>query len=396
MNHQLQKLYTIAQKDQRLIIGLMSGTSLDGLDIALCQISGHGTQTTLQLRAFKTVDYTREFKQLIREVFSKREVNQEILSGLNVQVALVHAELVLSALDEWKVDRKNIDLIASHGQTVYHAPRSLIKNKELPGSTLQIGDGDHLAAKTGIITLSDFRQKHVAWGGEGAPLAIYGDYLLFADPDENRILLNIGGISNISWIPSLKTQQSAYASDLGPGNTLMNQYMSICFQKDMDRDAQLARRGRVHHSLLQKLLSDNFFQLEIPKTTGPELFSYSYLLKYLDDMPAQIPHKDIMATLNSFTAQSIIQGIQRVIHQVQDFTIYVSGGGIHNPLLMEQLQDAYGSRIRTLDTLGLNPDAKEACLFAVLANQAVAGHSAVFEQLKHAPATSMGKICLPY
>ena len=243
----------------------MSGTSLDGLDIALCEVSGHGLATKLQLINFQTVPYRREFRNLIRQIFAVREIDQQTLSGLNALIAQTHADLVLRALKQWGMKSEDIDLIASHGQTVYHAPRILTGNPSLPDSTLQIGDGDHLAVLTGIITLADFRQKHVASGGQGAPLAIYGDYLLFSNTTNDRILLNIGGISNFSLVPSRQTEHKAYASDLGPGNTMMNQYMALHFQQEMDRDARIANQGTVNADLLHKLLADKFLSLPFQK-----------------------------------------------------------------------------------------------------------------------------------
>lgn len=397
MNRQITKLSSIAKKDSRLILGLMSGTSLDGLDIALCEISGHGLSTHLELKNFQTIPYRPEFQSLIRQIFSLREIDQQTLSGLNALIARTHAQLVLRALEEWEMKSKDIDLIASHGQTVYHAPQILTGDLKLPDSTLQIGDGDHLAVLTGIITLADFRQKHVASGGQGAPLAIYGDYLLFSNITTDRILLNIGGISNFSLLPSAHTQQKAYASDLGPGNTMMNQYMALHFQQEMDQDAQTASQGTVNFELLNKLLADNFLSLPFPKTTGPELFNYAYLQKCLAQLEfSKISHQDIMATLNRFTAQTIIDGIQQIAKTLNNFSVYVSGGGLHNPLLMKQLKGAFADKIRSFDELGLNPDAKEACLFAVLANQAVAGDPEIFNNLTATPAVSLGKICLPY
>src|SRR5690606_34038292 len=147
------------------------------------------------------------------------------------------------ALEEWAISSKDIDLIASHGQTVSHAPQSFTQDRSLPNSTLQIGDADHIAVRTGVITASDFRQKQIAAGGEGAPLAAYGDHLLYTDNKENRILLNIGGISNFTFLPKLGANCQAFATDLGPGNTLMNQYMFKYLGKEMDEDGKIAAVG---------------------------------------------------------------------------------------------------------------------------------------------------------
>ena len=171
MNPNIAKLSDIAQKKDRLIIGLMSGTSLDGLDIALCKINGSGNKTKLELIKFVTMEYKREFRVWIRKIFAKKTIDQQTLCGLNPYIADVHASFLLKALKKWKVKPESIDIVASHGQTVFHAPQSHTHDRTLPNSTLQLGDGDHIAVRTGIICLSDFRQKHLAAGGEGAPLA---------------------------------------------------------------------------------------------------------------------------------------------------------------------------------------------------------------------------------
>ena len=161
MKNQIEDLYRKSQKEEKLIIGLMSGTSMDGLDIALCNFKGCGDQTEIKLVNFKTADYTDAFRNQVKSIFSKREVDLEMVCLMNEQIALTHANLINEAIAEWGFKNEDIDYIASHGQTIYHAPKSLHKKNNLPNGTLQIGDGDHIAVSTGIITLSDFRQKHI-------------------------------------------------------------------------------------------------------------------------------------------------------------------------------------------------------------------------------------------
>ena len=193
MNSNLQNLFKAAQKKERLGVGLMSGTSLDGLDIALCRFKGNGLSTVFELLEFKTVDYTDDLKHDIRQIFSRKMVDLEKLCILNDYIGDFHGNLVNGALKGWAVDKKTVDYIASHGQTIYHAPKRLHGQPQYPNATLQIGDADHIAVRTGVLTISDFRQKHLAAGGEGAPLALYGDYILASKAGEDRILLNIGG-----------------------------------------------------------------------------------------------------------------------------------------------------------------------------------------------------------
>ncbi len=395
MNTQISKLHSISKKDNRLIIGLMSGTSLDGLDIALCRIHGSGIDTTLELLHFATKPYTNDFRSRIHTVFAKKTVDHQKLCGLNAYIGHLHAQLVLEFLMEWSIDPSTIDIIASHGQTVFHAPQTLTNDLTLPNSTLQIGDGDHIAVHTGIITISDFRQKHVAAGGEGAPLAAYGDFLLYTDPLEDRILLNIGGISNFTFLPHENSTLQAFATDLGPGNTIMNQYMSKYFNKNMDENGALAATGAISQRLLENLLDEPFFYLDFPKTTGVELFNLDYLDKKMKDMHLQ--HQDIVATLNAFSAQTITNGILQVTADLPNVGVYCSGGGIHNPLLMRHIRAGLPQKIKIADisALGMNPDAKEACLFALLANETVAGEPSNVRYIKNSPTVCMGKISLP-
>lgn len=398
MNQQISKLYQISKKENRLIIGLMSGTSLDGLDIALCEINGTGSNTKLLLKEFITMPYEEEFRDNIRKIFAKKVINQQDLCGINPYVGLIHAKLVNDALKLWGIQNSTIDLIASHGQTVYHAPQILTKDFNLPNSTLQIGDADHIAVHTGIITISDFRQKHIAASGEGAPLAAYGDYLLFTDKIENRILLNIGGISNFTFLPNENSTLQAFATDLGPGNTIMNQYMFAHFNEEMDRDSEVALKGTVNKALLDVLLEEEFLSLAFPKTTGPELFNLDYLiLKQQQSNTQNISKEDTMATLNSFSAKAIIHGIKLVSNGLENVALYVSGGGLHNPLLMDNIRKGLPDiKITSIAEIDMNPDAKEACLFALLANETVAGDPKNVNNIKDSPAVCMGKISFAY
>ncbi|MBC7745565.1 MAG: anhydro-N-acetylmuramic acid kinase [Flavobacterium sp.] len=398
MNYLIEKLFKIALKPERKIIGLMSGTSLDGLDIALCSCSGSGSSLKIKVLKFKTVAYDTKFREEIKSIFSRRDADIQQVCILNELIGIRHGEMILDALQEWKIVPEMIDLIASHGQTIYHAPKLQHKIENYPNATLQIGDGDHIAVKTGIITLSDFRQKHIAAGGEGAPLAVYGDYLMFSNKDEDRVMLNIGGISNFTYLPASGTHKKILSTDVGPGNTLMDQFIQqIQPGSFFDKDAQLALSGTVNIRLLKSLSNHGFFKSNFPKTTGPELFNLEYLNNaLLISETANLSNKDIMATLCRFTANEIISAIERCCEIKHHVKIYLSGGGMHNPLLLKYLkaglQDA---TFKTTLDLGIHPDAKEAVLFAVLANETVAGSSADFGGSKEVPSIGMGKISLP-
>ncbi len=398
MKNQLEDLYRKSQKEEKLIIGLMSGTSMDGLDIALCAFRGCGHQTEIRLLNFKTADYTDTFRKQVKSIFSKRDVDLEMVCLMNEQIALMHAKLINDAILEWGYNNDAIDFIASHGQTIYHAPKSLHKREDLPNGTFQIGDGDHIAVNTGIITLSDFRQKHIAAGGEGAPLAVYGDYLIFSKEGEDRIMLNIGGIANFTYLPGNLDATKVFSTDVGPGNTLMDHYVQKHFPGlYYDEGATIAKTGKVNIALLNALLANDFFAAAFPKTTGPELFSLNYLTQAQQNTnTTTLAKEDIMATLCHFSAHGIADAIKNAVNNGVTPIIYMSGGGMHNPLLKELLQSQLPTAIlKTTQHLEINPNAKEAILFALLANETVCSSQIDFGGRAGVPNITMGKISLP-
>jgi len=389
LNQNLQKLFSVAQKPEKLGIGLMSGTSLDGLDIALCKFKGNGLNTQFELLHFITIPYKQHFKNEVHEVFSRRLVDLEKITLLNAYIGAFHGELVLEALAKWNVKPAEVDFIASHGQTIYHAPKRLHKQKEYPNATLQIGDGDHLAVKTGILTISDFRQKHIAGGGEGAPLALYGDVLLGSNKGEDRVLLNIGGIANLTYLPADGDTHKVICTDIGPGNTMLDAACREYFNQPYDKDSFIALSGLVNDDLLAALLDHPFFKEQAPKTTGPELFN----LGYLEDAQQvsntkDINKNDVVATLSAFTATSIASFITKYLPA--DSHIFLSGGGAHNYFVTTYLKQLLPkATLGNTSSLGIDPDAKEAILFALLGNEALSGEPV---QIGDNPGVLMGKI----
>ena len=384
----------MAGREERLIVGLMSGTSLDGLDVALCRFRGDGLQTSVQLLAFHTVSYSEDIKSKIQSVFAKRQADLQQVCLLNAWIGGLHADMVLSCLQKWNYQPQQVDLIASHGQTIYHAPKSLHNLPDYPNATLQIGDGDHIAVRTGIITLSDFRQKHLAAGGEGAPLAVYGDYLLFSRQGEDRILLNMGGIANFTYLPGDLDASRIFSTDVGPGNTLIDAFTRRHFPgKAFDENGAIAASGTVHRNLLAALLNHPFFAAPFPKTTGPELFSTEYVQqKQAQTHAPDLSPEDLIATLTRFSAEGIAHSIGRSFKDTRP-VVYMSGGGMHNPVIVNGLKELLpGFTFRDTAALGVLPDAKEAVLFAVLANEAVAGGRTNFGNL---PNVTMGKVSFP-
>ncbi|WP_025765062.1 anhydro-N-acetylmuramic acid kinase [Dyadobacter tibetensis] len=397
MKNQIEKLYQIANKAERTIIGLMSGTSLDGLDVVCCQVSGSGAQTTLKVTHFHTVPYDDIIKDSIRKIFAKRQIDQQELCLLHPYIGVLHGQMINQCLSEWGLQPHQIDLIASHGQTVYHAPKKQHQIEGYANATLQIGDGDHLAVTTGIITLSDFRQKHIAVGGEGAPLAVYGDYYLFAEKGHNRILLNMGGIANFTVLPGSLEAEGIFTTDTGPGNTLIDAYMRRLFRLPYDDNGAAASKGVINATLLNIIKKAPFFDKPFPKTTGPEVFNFDFVESAIQQARlTTLSRNDIIATLTQFSADTIVDAIKKAIDPTQPYTIYGSGGGVHNPVLMAAIQAQLPNYpVLNLEVLGVTGDAKEAALFAVLANEAVAGDGEHFGFREGVPRVTMGKISFP-
>jgi anhydro-N-acetylmuramic acid kinase len=380
MNKQVRQLLQIAEQPTRLIVGLMSGTSLDGLDIALCEC---GTEA-IRVKEFKTVEYDPVLRKRIGSIQSRQEIDLERLCVLNTELAHYYAEKVSGALQEWGVDREDVDLIASHGQTVYHRP------DDEKTSTLQIVDGDHIAHKTGIITISDFRQKHTAAGGQGAPLAAFMDEHLFRDDETHRVLLNLGGIANFTWLPCRHSGRDILTSDTGPANTLINQAMQHYFDQPFDKDGETAASGKVDSELLKYLLLEPYFRKPFPKTTGQEEFNLELVEKIMQGYRLEVSPEDFIATLTKLTYKSIERAFDSVIGD-EEYELYVSGGGIHNPVIMQGLKDNLANAtIRPFEELGMPPDAKEAALMAFLANEFVMGRT--FEV--NGKEVSLGKVSL--
>jgi len=389
LNKNLQNLFSIAQKTEKVGIGLMSGTSLDGLDIALCRFTGSSLQTQFTLLHFITIPYKEGFKKEIQSIFARKDGGLEKACLLNAYIGNFHGELVLQALAGWKIKPEDIDFIASHGQTIYHAPKRLHQQEGYPNATLQIGDGDHIAVKTGILTISDFRQKHLAAGGEGAPLALYGDVLLGSKPGENRILLNIGGIANLTFLPADGNYSRILCTDIGPGNTLIDAACREYFNRAYDEDSKIALSGNVNEALLSALSDHSFFSEPAPKTTGPELFNLDYVTRAQQQSnTSTISNEDLVCTLSAFTTKTISDFI--VANFIaDDFKIFTSGGGAKNIYVTDHLKKALPKAvIEDTSSLGIDPDAKEAILFALLGNEALCGEPM---SIGDNPAVLMGK-----
>jgi anhydro-N-acetylmuramic acid kinase len=399
MNKNLSKLFSIAQKKERIVLGLMSGTSLDGLDLALCRFEGNGVDTKFELLHFTTYPYSDSIRVKIRDIFSKDFVKLQSVCLLNNRIALLQARMILQTLEQWKVNPEDVDCIASHGQTIYHAPKRFHLKPHFTNSTLQIGDGDHIAFKTGIITLSDFRQKHVAAGGEGAPLAAYGDYLLFSSAKEDRILLNIGGIANFTYLPASQNAEEVFATDTGPGNTLIDALVQHHLPPLLyDEGGAIAQNGEVNENLLKILKGHPYFLQSIPKTIGPELFNLHYIQEaQVNSDTLMLNPRDLIATLTRFSAETIAEAITAYVPPTPA-KIYLSGGGAHNSTLVNWIKELLPQySFYNFKELGISADAKEAVLFALFANEALTGNGIALGKGETAvPGVTFGKFSFPY
>jgi len=399
MNPSIKKLSSVSKKQNKLIIGLMSGTSLDGLDIALCEISGSGLQTAVSLQKFETQPYPNQIRKRLKGITSVPRASLEEVCLMHSWLGNYHGELVLNALKKWNLSPSDIDAIASHGQTIYHAPKIQHFRPDMPNATLQIGDGDHLARTTGILTISDFRQKHTAAGKEGAPLAAFVDRLLYTHETETRVLLNIGGIANFTYLPAGNTRNRQFiTTDTGPGNTLIDAAVQKYFSRNFDEDGVIAKKGSVNPQALNALKSDPYFQKPLPKTTGPEVFNLEWVDKRLqeNDLDNLTP-ENLVATLSRLTAETIADAIQNSCRKNPHPAIYGSGGGIHNPVLIGWLKDLLPHCVfQNFKTIGPNPDAKEAVIFAVLANEMLSGEGFQLNPNEnHSEKLNLGKISFP-
>jgi anhydro-N-acetylmuramic acid kinase len=321
--------------------GLISGTSVDGIDVAVVDIGD-----SIEVVATATVPYPVDVREAILSV-SNSVTHTATIARLNFLLGELFAEALVST----GVPLATIELIGSHGQTIFHEGEPVAFLGRKVASTMQIGEAAVIAERTGIETIADFRPSDIAAGGKGAPLAPFLDHQLFRHPEHARIALNIGGIANVTVIPANAKPDAVVAFDTGPGNMLMD-----AVAPPFDRDGERARAGRVNAALLERLLADPYYQRAPPKTSGRE--------QYGDEF---VRHTNIdVATATELTARTIALAIGRYPDTSE---VIVSGGGAHNRYLMDRLGALVNARVATSDEFGIGVDAKEAILFAVLAYQ---------------------------
>ena len=338
-----------------IYIGLMSGTSLDGVDIAIVDF----TQHTPKIIHCATWPYESGLKQRIRDITINSTTSLANLCQLDVELGLNYAEIVNRTLESCGIAKHTVAAIGNHGQTIHHSPGGD------PPFTLQIGDPNVIAAKTGITNVGDFRRKDVALGGQGAPLAPAFHQFLFASDSIDRAIINIGGIANITFLPA-DGKSGVVGFDTGPGNTLLDYWTSKNQGTAYDEQGKWGETGSVILELLDSMLSDEpFFQQLPPKSTGTEYFNPNWLLPYLTSNFSAV---DVQASLVDLTAETIAGGIRLL--SASSIECYICGGGVHNRHLLKRIQELLpDTQINSTKDLGLDPDYVEAVAFAWLARQ---------------------------
>lgn len=369
----------LSSKNPRLVCGVMSGTSADGVNIAFVNIEGSGTETRLTVLHHSSMPFSGEIRQMILENSEAATSNVEGLCLLHARLAFAYRAAILTGCSEAGLREENIDFIGLHGQTVHHIPDLRVVDGVSVRSTLQLGSGAALAALLGVPVISDFRSADTALGGQGAPLVPYVDFLLMRSASVQRVLLNIGGIANFTFLQAGCSEDEVLAYDTGPGNMIIDALASRFFHQPFDAGGTLARSGRVNLDLLAWCMTHPFLSQHPPKSAGREMFGNDFIDVFLS-IASELgvtSFEDMIATASEFTVQTIARELRGVVTNGTSFELFVSGGGSNNRYLMDGLRlELPNACIASFSEVGLNPDAKEAICFAVLANEWISGHAA--------------------
>ena len=389
-----------AAKPTRRVIGLMSGTSADGVDAALVEIAGAGEEARARLLAFKTCPYSEAIRGALFRLFHPDAPGVD-LCRMNFRLGEVFAEAAAALLAEERLSPADIDLIASHGQTIYHLPPGSPAAAGAGGATLQIAEGAVIAEKLRVPVVCDFRAADIAAGGQGAPLVPFADYLLFHSSTKNRVVQNIGGIANVTVLPAGGGLLATVAFDTGPGNMVIDALALRLSEGELayDENGELAARGRVNDGLLKWLLAHPFLARRPPKSTGREEFGASFaegLLEKAKSLSCSL--QDALTTATAFTAESIARSYRDFVlprHAIDE--VILGGGGSKNLTLRRSLEERLPEqRILTHEDFGIPSKAKEAMAFAVLGNETMLGRAASLPAATGAGhPVIVGKLALP-
>ena len=351
------------------IAGVMSGTSLDGIDVALVRIEGSGVDSKVKLIHFTTVPFCNDIKSEIQQALSIENSNVQLICSLNFKLGLCFANAVKEVCKEANFSLEQLDLIGSHGQTIYHQPKP---EGNMIASTLQIGEPAVIAYDTNTTVISNFRTMDMAAGGQGAPLVPYSEVILYRDPSKNRLLQNIGGIGNVTVIPSQKSDQNVIAFDTGPGNMIIDEVCQRLFQLPYDKNGEIAEQGEVVDEILTYCMNHPFLKMNPPKSTGREQFGEEFVSQLLKRYE-KYSKENILTTVTMFTASSIVYHYKEFILPYYEIAeVILGGGGSYNDTLVEMIR--YGLKdekctIFIQEDIGYSSEAKEAIAFAILANE---------------------------
>jgi anhydro-N-acetylmuramic acid kinase len=363
-----------------IVAGIMSGTSADGIDVALVRITGQGFKLRCKLLGHTHAAYPQAVRAAILRAMNADEISVAELSRLNFLLGELYADAVLRAQESREI--RKLDLAGCHGQTIYHQGDTAPYLGREIACTWQIGEGAVLARRLGVPVVSDFRPADMAAGGKGAPLVPFLDYALFRHARRGRIVQNIGGIANLTAIPAGARPENVMAFDTGPGNMVIDQLMQMLFGKPYDRNGAVAARGKILQPVLEELLRNPYYRMKPPKTAGREEFGREYAQAFLRmcadsakvrSVKTSPAKEDVIATATALTAQSIAGAIQKFVLPCGEFHDYiVSGGGTQNRTLIRMLAEEtrrLGLQLKQTDDFGIPSQAKEAVAFAVLAYQ---------------------------
>lgn len=396
-------LEEIRNKPLRRVVGLMSGTSVDGIDAALVEIGGSDQAPEVRLLAFEDRPWPEGVREQIFPLFRPETATVDKIGYMNFLMGEIYAQAVVSVVEKAGLTLADIDLIGSHGQTIWHAPEPCDKDGFPVVFTVQIGEGSVIAARTGVPTVSDFRVADLAVGGQGAPLVPFSEYLLYRRSGKTILLQNIGGIGNMTVLPGDEGPEAVYAFDTGPGNMIIDAVVSALTggEKTYDAGGAMAAQGKVDQNLLAVLQQDPYYTMPLPKTTGRERFGLQYVGKILDyGREHSLSDADLLATVTDLTAWSITDAYGRyVLPRRQATELVVGGGGSFNATLLGFLRERfapYGVKVLTQEDLGWSSDAKEAVAFAIMADRCVREKPNVLPSVTGAKAAAiMGKVSLP-
>ena len=392
----MNELIRLQGKKNKLVIGLMSGTSVDGIDAVLVRVSGSGSRTTFKQLAFRTYAYTSRVRQLILRNSVAASSSVEEIARLNFLLGELFADAAAHVVKSAGYGLSDVDLIGSHGQTIHHLPHPWKFVGKSIRATLQIADPSVIAKHTGVTTVGDFRVADVALDGQGAPLVPYFDFLVFRSRTKSRGLLNIGGIANITILPKNCTVGDVRAFDTGPGNMVVDALMKKFYHKPCDEDGKLAMQGKTSQSLLRKLAEHPFVRRRPPKSTGREEFGGKFVAHMLV-LGSSLTKLDLLATATELTAYCVHENYRRFIEKKTKLDeLIISGGGAHNKAITRGLQKYFSPvPVRRIEDYGISSDAKEALCFALLANETLAGNPGNVPAVTGArKPTILGKICI--